>query len=88
MNENRKMQMLRNTKRGKSVESDNSSVIELKDKIKALEKQIDDSNNKIKDYEDKISTITNNSSKIETYMSQISQVRDNPSREWRVILNL
>lgn len=75
MNENRKLQMMRNTKRGKSVEGDSSSVIELKEKIKTLENEINESNNKIKEYEEKVSSLTNNSSKIDTLNSQITQVR-------------
>ncbi|XP_026676761.1 LOW QUALITY PROTEIN: COP1-interactive protein 1-like [Diaphorina citri] len=76
MNENRKLQMMRNTKRGKSVEGDSSSVIELKEKIKTLENEINESNNKIKEYEEKVSSLTNNSSKIDTLNSQITQLEE------------
>ncbi|KAI5712440.1 hypothetical protein M8J75_008362 [Diaphorina citri] len=76
MNENRKLQMMRNTKRGKSVEGDSSSVIELKEKIKTLENEMNESNNKIKEYEEKVSSLTNNSSKIDTLNSQITQLEE------------
>lgn len=75
VSENRKLQMMKNTKRGKSVEGDSASVIELKEKIKTLEHQVKESADKIGEYEAKFNAMTNNNSKIDTFNSQITQVR-------------
>uniref|UniRef100_A0A8D8RVN1 SOGA coiled-coil domain-containing protein n=1 Tax=Cacopsylla melanoneura TaxID=428564 RepID=A0A8D8RVN1_9HEMI len=76
VNENRKMQMMRNTKRGKSVEAEGVSVIELKEKIKTLETEIKDSAEKIKEYEEKIIALTNSSSKVDTMKTQMSMLEE------------